>query len=83
MITPAMVQYVNLNIAHKDSAKGQALAFGMVTMGNILSSAVGGYLYDTMPVPAVLLIGSAAAVAGTVLCFVYTRPAAGKSFIHA
>lgn len=83
MITPAMVQYVNLNIAHKDSAKGQALAFGMVTMGNILSSAVGGYLYDTMPVPAVLLIGSAAAVAGTVLCFVYTRPAAGKAFIHA
>ena len=46
MITPAMVEYVNRNIDHKDSAKGQALAFGMVTLGNILSSAIGGPLYD-------------------------------------
>ena len=48
MITPAMVEYVNRNIDHKDSAKGQALAFGMVTLGNILSSAI---KFNTFPAP--------------------------------
>ena len=73
MITPAMVQYVNIYIPHKDSAKGQALAFGMVTLGNVLSSAVGGRLYDALPVGLVLLIGAAAALSGAVLCHVFTQ----------
>ena len=76
MITPAMVQYVILNIDHKDSAKGQALAFGMVTLGNILSSAIGGMLYDALPVRSVLLVGAAAALVGAIFCHVFTRPAA-------
>ena len=76
MITPAMVQYVILNIDPKDSAKGQALAFGMVTLGNILSSAIGGPLYDALPVRSVLLVGTAAALLGAVFCHVFTRPAA-------
>ena len=72
MITPAMVQYVILNIDRKDSAKGQALAFGMVTVGNVLSSAIGGHLYDALPVLSVLLLGTVAAVSGAVLCHVFT-----------
>ena len=75
MITPAMVEYVILNIDPKDSAKGQALAFGMVTLGNILSSAIGGPLYDALPVRTVLLIGAGASLAGALLCHVFTRPA--------
>ncbi|MCR5090784.1 MAG: MFS transporter [Oscillospiraceae bacterium] len=72
MITPAMVEYVNRNIDHKDSAKGQALAFGMVTVGNILSSSVGGRLYDAFPVRSVLLIGACCALVGAVFCHVFS-----------
>ncbi len=75
MITPAMVQYVVLHIDHKDSAKGQALAFGMVTLGNILSSAIGGPLYDALPVRSVLLVGAASALTGAILCHIFSRPA--------
>ena len=79
MITPAMVAYVNLCIDPKDSAKGQALAFGMVTLGNILSSAIGGVLYDALTVRRVLLIGTAAALVGALLCHVFSRaPVAEK-----
>lgn len=74
MITPAMVQYVILQIDHKDSAKGQALAFGMVTLGNILSSAIGGSLYDALPVRSVLLVGVISAFIGSVLCHVFSCP---------
>ena len=73
MITPAMVEYVNRTIDHKDSAKGQALAFGMVTLGNVLSSAVGGHLYDALPVRIVLLSGGVSAFAGAALCHGFTR----------
>ena len=83
MITPAMVQYVILNIAPKDSAKGQALAFGMVTRGNILSSAIGGPLYDALPVRTVLLIGAGAALAGSLLCHVFTRPSGRAASLRA
>ena len=76
MITPAMVQYVILYIDHKDSAKGQALSFGMVTLGNIFSSSIGGFLYDSMPVRSVLLIGAAAAFLGAILCHVFSCSAA-------
>jgi predicted MFS family arabinose efflux permease len=47
----------------------------MVTLGNILSSAIGGPLYDALPVRSVLLIGVAAALMGALLCHVFTRPA--------
>ena len=73
MITPAMVQYVILNIDPKDSAKGQALAFGMVTVGNVLSSVIGGHLFDALPVCSVLLLGTVTAVLGAVLCHVFSR----------
>ena len=73
MITPAMVQYVILNIDRKDSTKGQALAFGMVTVGNVLSSVIGGHLFDALPVCSVLLLGTVTAVLGAVLCHVFSR----------
>ena len=75
LLTPAMVTYVNISIDYKDSAKGQALAFGMVTLGNVLSSAIGGPLFDALSVHAVLLIGAFASAAGAVLCHVFSRPA--------
>ena len=68
LMIPAMVQYVNLVIDPKDSAKGQAIANGMITLGAIFSSSIGGRLYDTLSVHATLLIGVAIAVCGMLLC---------------
>ena len=68
LVIPAMVQYVNLVIDPKDSAKGQAVANGMITLGAIFASSIGGPLYDALSVHATLLIGVAVAVCGMLLC---------------
>ena len=68
LVIPAMVQYVSLVIAPKDSAKGQAIANGMITLGAIFASLVGGWLYDALSVHATLLISVAIAAGGMLLC---------------
>lgn len=74
MITPAMVRYVILTIDPKDSAKGQALSYGTVTLGSIFASLFGGMLYDTFTVRETLLVGVASAALGAVLCNIFARP---------
>ena len=66
LIIPAMVQYVNLVIGQKDSAKGQAIANGMTTLGAVFASSIGGKLYDVLSVRTTLLISAAIAVCGVV-----------------
>lgn len=78
MMTPALVQYVNLHIPHKDSAKGQAAAFGTITLGNVTSSWFGGGLYDAMGVRSTLMIGVAATLCGALICQVFTKSIAGS-----
>lgn len=68
LVIPAMVQYVSLVITPKDSAKGQAIANGMITLGAIFASLIGGWLYDTLSVHATLIIGVAIAACGMLLC---------------
>ncbi len=68
LFTPASVHYVNLMIAHKDSAKGQSLALGFITMGNVLACSIGGTLYDSYSVFTVLVFGIGIAILGTVIC---------------
>lgn len=68
LVIPAMVQYVSLVITPKDSAKGQAIANGMITLGAIFASLVGGWLYDALSVHATLIVGVAIAVCGMLLC---------------
>lgn len=68
LVIPAMVQYVSLVITPKDSAKGQAIANGMITLGAIFASLIGGWLYDALSVHATLIIGVAIAVCGMLLC---------------
>ena len=65
---PAMVQYVNLVIDPKDSSKGQAIANGMMTLGSIFASLIGGWLYDVLSVHTTLLISVAIAAGGMLLC---------------
>ena len=67
LIIPAMVQYVNLVIGQKDSAKGQAIANGMTTLGAVFASSIGGKLYDVLSVRTTLLISAAIAVCGVVI----------------
>lgn len=68
LLTPASVHYVNLTIAHKDSAKGQSLALGAMTLGNVFACSIGGVLYDTFSVFTVLIAGVLIAAAGTLIC---------------
>ena len=67
LIIPSMVQYVNLVIAPKDSAKGQAIANGMITLGAIFASSIGGQMYDALSIRATLLAGVAIAACGMVI----------------
>lgn len=68
LFTPAMVRYVNLHISGADSAKGQSLAYSMSTLGSVFASFLGGLLFDSISVPAVLLIGAAVSALGALLC---------------
>lgn len=75
VIIPAMVRYVNLYIAPKDSAKGQSLSFAMTSLGSIFASSFGGVLYDDFGVNAALLVAVAGAALGAVVCFAFSKPA--------
>lgn len=68
LITPACVHYVNLTIDHKDSAKGQSLAMGAITLGNVFACSIGGLLYDKFSVFIVLMTGVGVAALGAVIC---------------
>ena len=67
LMIPAMVQYVNLVVDPKDSAKGQAIANGMMTLGAVFASLIGGPMYDLLSVRTTLVIGTIIALAGTVI----------------
>lgn len=66
--TPAMVQYTGLVVGPRDSAKAQALAFGMTTLGCAFAGALGGLMYDNMTVRATLLASIAVSALGALLC---------------
>ena len=68
LFTPTMVRYVNLHISGADSAKGQSLAYSMSTLGSVFASFLGGLLFDSISIPAVLFIGAAVSVLGALLC---------------
>lgn len=68
LMIPAMVQYVNLVIDHRDSAKGQAISGGMMTLGSIFASLIGGQLYDAISVRATLITGVVIASCGALIC---------------
>ena len=68
LLTPASVQYTSLVVGPKDSTKGQALSYGMSTLGSAFAGGFGGMLYDSIPVRGVLLIGAAVSAMGAVIC---------------
>ena len=71
LMIPAMVQYVNLVVDPKDSAKGQAIANGMMTLGAVFASLIGGSLYDTLTVRGTLAIGTLIALTGSFITLLF------------
>lgn len=74
LITPASVRYSDLYVPAKDAAKGQTVAFAMTTLGSVFAGSVGGILFDNLPVRTALLVGTAVAVAGAVVCIGFSKP---------
>ena len=72
VITPALVQYVRLEVSPDDSAKGQALSISMTTLATIFANIFGGMMYDSFTVRTTILIGSAVSALGFIICFLAT-----------
>lgn len=68
LIIPALVEYVELFVPHKDSARGQAVSHAMTTLGSIFSAFLGGLMFDSLSVRSTLLIGAAVSVTGMAVC---------------
>ncbi len=62
-----IVPYVEENIAYKDSAKAQSLAFSAMHMASILASIIGGYLFDRISVRNNLYISAVITLIGSLL----------------
>ena len=67
LYTVLIVGYADSQVARKDSAKAQSLAFSMTTIGAVIASLIGGRMYDTTSVRTTLLTAAAIALAGCVI----------------
>ena len=66
LYTAAIVDYVDEELPHADSAKAQSLAFSMTTAGSVLASVLSGWNYDHYSVRTTLLIGAVVCAVGAV-----------------
>ena len=66
-ITPAVVYYANDQVEDQDRNKGQAVFMTANSVGGLLASFVGGWLFQLLSVRMGLTIGVIASVIGTVL----------------
>ena len=72
LYTVLIVGYADRQVARKDSAKAQSLAFSMTTIGSVLASLIGGPLFDAIGVKPTMLAGAAIAAAGAVIALAGT-----------
>ena len=75
-ITPAVVYFANDQVDEADRNKGQAVFMTANSVGGLLASFVGGWLFQLLSVRAGLTIGVIASVIGTALMVYGTRKAA-------
>ena len=66
-LTPAVVYLANDLVAEEDRNKGQAVFATASSVGGLLASFVGGWLFQLLSVRAGLLVGVSASVVGTAL----------------
>ena len=78
-LTPAIVYFANEHIAEEDRNKGQAVFAAASSVGGLLASFIGGWLFTLLPTRAVLGIGAASSVAGTLLMLTVLRALKTKS----
>lgn len=69
IFVPASVRYAGDKTDPCDTNKAQSLVTATTTAGNVLSSAFGGFLLDTVAVRGMLQVGFAAAAAGALFVF--------------
>lgn len=72
LYTVLIVGYADRQVARKDSAKAQSLAFSMTTIGSVLASLIGGPMFDTVGVKATMLTAGAIAAVGAVIALAGT-----------
>ncbi len=65
---PAIVYWTITTVSPEDSAKGQALAQGVTTVGACLASVLAGIMLDAMSVRSVLIISSLVCAVGCIVC---------------
>ena len=73
LYTVLIVSYADSQVARKDSAKAQSLAFSMTTIGSVLASLIGGRMFDTVGVKPTMLTAVAIAAVGAVIALAGTR----------
>lgn len=73
LYTSAIVPYVEEVIPYKDSAKAQSLAYTMTTIGSVLASIIGGFLYDRITVNATLWTAFAICTVGALVALAGVR----------
>ena len=72
LYTVLIVGYADRQVARKDSAKAQSLAFSMTTIGSVLASLIGGPMFDTVGVRTTMLTATAIAAVGAVIALAGT-----------
>ena len=72
LYTVLIVGYADRQVARKDSAKAQSLAFSMTTIGSVLASLIGGRMFDAVGVRSTMLTAAAIAAVGTVIALAGT-----------
>ena len=72
LYTVLIVGYADRQVARKDSAKAQSLAFSMTTIGSVLASLIGGPMFDSVGVRPTMLTAAAIAAVGAVIAIAGT-----------
>ena len=72
-LIPATVYYSNEQVREADKNKGQAVFATASTVGNLIASFIGGWMFQFLDVKLVITVGVISSIAGTILMFVGTR----------
>ena len=72
LYTVLIVSYAGQVVDRKDSAKAQSLAFSMTNIGSVLSSLIGGKMFDTVGVRPTMLTAAAICAVGAAIAIAAT-----------
>ena len=79
LYTVLIVGYADRQVARKDSAKAQSLAFSMTTIGSVLASLIGGQMFDTAGIKPTMLTAAAICAVGAVIALFGTKQRCNNS----